>query len=174
MTLIAAMDMHGLIGHNNALPWSLPADLKYFRKMTLGKPVIMGRKTFQSIGRPLPKRRNIVLSRRLEPGRGFEVFGRLNDAMSALQSVDDEMMIIGGAQVYRDALLHAQKMLITIVQHTFEGDTYFPRFDGKAWSITARDTRPADDKNAYACEILTLERGLHGEPLPPHFPGADG
>ena len=130
----------------------------------------MGRKTFQSIGRPLPKRRNIVLSRQLVGGPGFEVYSSMALALSALKSFDGEIMIIGGAQVYRDALPFAQKMYLTIVEHTFDGDTYYPEFCRSEWSETAVIHRPADEKNLFSCRFITLERGTHGKVIPPDFP----
>ena len=170
ITLIAAMDKQGLIGRNNDLPWSLPADLVHFKKKTVGKPIVMGRKTYESIGRPLPKRRNVVLSRRLVDGPGFEVYRSLASALLALQSTDGEIMIIGGAQVYRDALPRADRMYLTVVEHTFDGDTYYPSFCRGDWSEVDAVFRPADEKNPYACRFITLERGRHGKAIAHDFP----
>ena len=126
ISIIVALADNRLIGGNNKLLWHLPADLQYFKSITLGKPIIMGRKTYESIGKPLPGRRNIVISRNKQfKCQVCEVYDSLSKALAALQDYA-EVMIIGGAEIYQQALPIADKMYITIVHHAFTGDAYFP------------------------------------------------
>ena len=170
ITLIAAMDLNRLIGDGDDLPWKLPADMVHFRKNTTGKPIIMGRNTFESIGRPLPKRRNLILSRRLDyQPSGTEVFHHLGAALDGAGAVP-EIMVIGGSHVYGTALEHAQRMLLTVIHATFEGDVFFPEFSTNDWSIVHREDHEPDDKNAWAYSFLDLRRTSTGMPIPKNFP----
>lgn len=147
--IIAARSTEGVIGKNNGLPWRLPADLQHFKKHTLGHPIIMGRKTWDSLGRALPDRRNIVISRtpNFSP-ESAESFTSLEDAIAACKS-SEKVFIIGGANVYEQALELADEMLITEVQIDVTGDAYFPEFDEEYWKITNLQEHPSapDPKN---------------------------
>jgi dihydrofolate reductase len=158
VSIIVAMDRNRVIGAGGGLPWRLPADLARFKKTTMGKPVIMGRRTFESIGRPLPGRKNIVLSRRAGyEAAGCLVVGSLDEALQAAAPCE-EAMIIGGADLYREALPWADRMYLTLLDHEFAGEVRFPPFDRAEWAETARETHPADAQNPFACTCLILER----------------
>ncbi len=155
LSLIVAMDRNRVIGKDNDLPWHLPADLKFFKATTLGKPIIMGRKTFESIGRPLPGRRNIVVTRNADwSAGGVEVVSTL-DAAKALVANEPEAMIIGGAQVYGQALDYVDRMHVTEVDMSVEGgDAHFPEIDPQIWSEVSREPHPAADGRpgfAFVC-----------------------
>lgn len=133
LSMIAAIAANGVIGQANRLPWRLPADLEHFRAKTLGKPVVMGCNTWYSIGKPLPERRNIVLSTdRTLVIDGCEVVHEAAEVLTLAAEVP-ELMIIGGESVYRLFLPHAERMYLTLIHHPFEGDTYFPPFDQDDW-----------------------------------------
>lgn len=159
ISLVVAMDRNRLIGRDNGLPWHLPADLKHFKAVTMGKPIIMGRKTHESIGRPLPGRRNIVISR--DPAYsapGCEVFTGLDEALAALADVE-EIAIIGGMGIFTLALPLADRMYLTVIDDTFEGDAWFPAFDESEWCCTASEThRHEDETRSFTYRFLTLER----------------
>lgn len=160
VTLIVAMTDDGVIGIDGQLPWRLPEDLRRFKAATLGKPVVMGRKTFESIGRPLPQRHNIVLTRQA----GFSVQDSAVTVVptldAALQAAGDvpEVMIIGGAEIYQLALPLAQRIILTRVHATVHGDTHFAPLDPKAWRVTSSETYAADEKHAYSMTFEDLER----------------
>ncbi|WP_370632403.1 dihydrofolate reductase [Mucilaginibacter sp. UR6-1] len=156
-SIIVAIAQNHAIGKNNQLLWHLPTDLKHFKNTTSGHTVIMGRKTFDSVGKPLPKRRNIVITRQNISIEGCEVVSSVEDAL-ALCAGEDEVFIVGGAEIYKLAMPLTDKIYLTIVHHDFEGDTYFPEIDYSQWNETARTDYEADDKHAYAYSILTLER----------------
>lgn len=158
LSLIVAMDRNRVIGRDGALPWHLPDDLKRFRKLTLGNPIIMGRRTHDSIGRPLPGRRNLVLSR--DPGfraPGCEVFASLDAALCALPAAAPAA-VIGGAALYREALPLAQILYLTLVEADVDGDVHFPDFDTNAWHETAREQHAADERHAYPFSFVELRR----------------
>lgn len=151
------MDEGGLIGRDNQLPWRLPEDLKHFKRLTLGKTVVMGRKTWDSLGKPLPERQNWVLSRDASfAPAGARVFKSLDDAFAAHH--EGELMVIGGAAVFRDALPRAQRICLTRVHARLEGDVHFPEFDASKFREASRDDRAADERHAHAYSFLTLER----------------
>lgn len=159
LCLIAALADNSVIGCDNQLPWHLPADLKHFKAMTLGKPIIMGRKTWDSLGRPLPGRLNLVVSR--QPGlqlEGAEVFSSLDAAIVradewAREHAVDELMLIGGAQLYEQGLALAQRMYLTRVQLIPEGDAWFPRFDQATWQIISDEPHEESETSpAYVFE----------------------
>ena len=158
ISLISAMDRNRLIGNNNQLPWHLPADFAHFKSVTMGKPVIMGRKTYESIGKPLPGRTNIVLTR--EPGMRFEGVSCASSIEQAIALVADaeEIMIIGGSTIYEMLLPQANRLYLTYVDAEFEGDAWFPEFDNNQWSEIESVLRKADEKNAYDCRFVTLEK----------------
>jgi dihydrofolate reductase len=158
--MIAAMADNRVIGLDNTMPWHLPADLKHFKAMTLGKPIIMGRKTWDSLGRPLPGRLNIVVSRQTDLAlEGAEVFPSLDAAVAraeawALEQGVDELMLIGGAQLYAQGLEQADRLYLTRVALSPEGDAWFPAFDASQWKLVSNLPNPAEgDKPAYNFEV---------------------
>jgi dihydrofolate reductase len=154
LTFILAMDENKLIGSNNDLPWRLPADLKYFKQQTLNKIILMGRKTCESLPFVLPKRRNIVLTRNINFSRqGFEIIHKLD----SINDLDDEVMVIGGAMIYRILMPYAKKLLITKIHQQFKGDTHF-EWDEKDWHLTDKIDNKADDKNKYNYSFLTYQK----------------
>lgn len=155
ISLIVAHDKNRVIGYENKMPWHLPGDLKYFKDMTMGKPIIMGRKTFESIGRPLPGRRNIIITRNEAYGAdGIETVSSL-DAALALVKESPEIMIIGGAQIFEQALPLADKLYITLIDQEFKGDTYFPRYDG--WRLTSSQ-QAIDSDEGYSFRYCIFEK----------------
>ncbi|MGK0359095.1 MAG: dihydrofolate reductase [Bradymonadia bacterium] len=147
--LIAAIATHRVIGRDGHLPWRLPSDLKRFKRLTSGAPIIMGRTTYTSIGRPLPKRRNIVLSRSGFSAQGVEVFDGLDAAIDACAGAD-VVWIIGGSSVYAAALPIADELHLSIVDAEVEGDTWFPAFDVEGWTVAESEDVPADARHAFA------------------------
>ncbi len=160
ISIIAAMDRNHLIGNNNQLPWHLPADFAHFKSVTMGKPIVMGRKTYESIGKPLPGRTNIVLSRNSDTQ--FEGVECVDSFQAALNTVPEaeEVMVIGGSAIYEMLLPKVDRMYITYVDAEFEGDAWFPEFDKSQWLEKEVVERPADEKNAYICRFVTLEKKL--------------
>ncbi|QLH42162.1 MAG: dihydrofolate reductase [Coxiellaceae bacterium] len=158
ISIIVAMANNQVIGRNNQLPWHMPADLKHFKALTTGKPIIMGRKTYESIGRPLPNRRNIVITRQTDwQAAGCEV---VHSLQAALMLVKDcaEVMIIGGGIIFQEALPIANRLYLTLIHHDFVGDAYFPALNSDEWHETDRIDSAADDANPYAYSFITLER----------------
>ncbi|MCP8968962.1 dihydrofolate reductase [Ectobacillus ponti] len=154
ISMIAAMDENNLIGRNNALPWHLPADLAHFKRVTTGHTIVMGRNTFASIGRPLPNRRNMVLTR--DPAfqaEGCEVIHSLQDIPQ-----EEEVFIIGGAKVYEQAISFADRLYITRIHETFSGDTYFPAIDSAEWELVSCEAGQTDERNVYAHDFLLYKR----------------
>jgi len=158
ISLIAAMARNRIIGKNNDMPWHLPADLAHFKRVTMGKPVIMGRRTYESIGFPLPGRKNVVITRNADyPPEGIVVVDSIEAALSEVSDAD-EVMIIGGGQLYREMLPHADRLYLTQIQADIEGDTEFPDYTVFEWDEIDREVYEADDKNAYDLEFVTLEK----------------
>lgn len=159
ISLIAAMDKNRVIGNkDNALPWRLPADLKHFKNITLGKPIIMGRKTFESIGRPLPERTNIIITRNKKyRAPGCVVVNSPEDALRVAGNAK-EIMVIGGAEIFAKFYPLAKRIYFTRVDGAFKGNVYFPQWDPKEWRETFRETHEADEKNPYRYSFLVLER----------------
>ncbi|HZC24159.1 MAG TPA: dihydrofolate reductase [Candidatus Binatia bacterium] len=153
-----AMDKARGIGINGQIPWHLPSDLARFKRITLNHPILMGRKTHQSIGRMLPGRRNIVLSHdpNFIPAPGCERAASLDDALAV--AGDGEVFVIGGGGVYAEALARAQRIYLTLVDDTFEADTHFPPVDDEQWIVASRLPIPADEKNSIGTTFITLER----------------
>ena len=160
ISLIVAMDENRLIGADNKLPWHLPADLALFKRTTMGKPIIMGRKTFESIGKPLPGRRNIVITR----DSGFQAPGceisHGVDAALEICDTDDEVMLIGGASLYQQTLARASCMYITRIHHKFSGDTWFPEFSADSWNVVEQQNFAADESNPYPFSFVKYVREL--------------
>jgi dihydrofolate reductase len=149
LAVIAAVARNGAIGKDNALLWRLPEDLKFFKRTTLGHPVIMGRKTFDSIGRPLPGRRNIVITRNAHwQHEGVAVAPSLDAALALLNDAD-EPYVIGGGEIYAQALPRADVIVLTEVDADFEADTFFPQWDHSAYTETSRETHTSPDGWAY-------------------------
>ena len=156
--MIAAMAHNRVIGSDNQMPWHLPADLKHFKAVTLGKPVIMGRKTFESIGRPLPGRLNIVISRSGFSAEGVTVVATPEQAIAAAGAVD-EVMIIGGGVIYDLFLAKATRLYLTFIELEVAGDTQFPDYGQVAkWSEIESECHQADEKNPYNYRFVTLEK----------------
>ena len=146
ISIIAAMDRNRLIGNNNELPWHLPADLAHFKKITLNKPILMGRKTYESIGRPLPGRQNIVLTRKADLEiEGVTVVTSLEAAIEICEGID-EVMVIGGGTIYELVIPQAQRMYLSYVDGEFEGDAWFPDFDESQWDISESIVQEPDEK----------------------------
>ena len=152
------MTRNRVIGRDNALPWRLPADLQHFKATTMGKPVLMGRKTFDSIGRPLPGRVNLVLTRDVHwQAPGIVVAHSIEDAL-ARASEAPEVAGIGGAEIFRLLLPLASRIHLTRIEADIPGDTFFPALDATQWIEVERQRRPADERNAYDMEFVTLQR----------------
>jgi len=160
LSLIAALDRHNAIGKGNALPWHLPDDLKRFKALTLGKPVLMGRKTAESLGRALPKRRNLVLTRGGSvPFDGMQAVASLDEAIALAAGEAGELCVIGGGEIYALALPRATWLHLTHVDARVDGaDAFFPRFDARDWRETARSAHPADAAHAFAFAFVDYER----------------
>ncbi len=162
MTILSMIVAHAdnrIIGKDNDMPWHLPADLAYFKKTTLGKPVIMGRKTYESIGRPLPGRQNIVISR----DENYQAEG-ITSATSVEQALTlagevEEVMVIGGGAIYEHCLASAHRLYITHINAEIDGDTKFPEYDLNVWKKIASDKRNVDEKNSYELDFCVYERG---------------
>ena len=162
MTILSMIVAHAdnrIIGKNNQMPWHLPADLAYFKKTTLGKPVVMGRKTFESIGRPLPGRQNIVISRdQSYQAQGVDIAHSVEQALLLAGDVD-EVMVIGGGAIYQHCLSAAQRLYITHINAQVDGDTQFPAYDlTKDWQLVTSEKYPADEKNQYDLNFCLYQR----------------
>ncbi|OBT16765.1 diacylglycerol kinase [Vibrio sp. UCD-FRSSP16_10] len=157
ISMIAAMANNRVIGKDNQMPWHLPADFIWFKKCTMGKPVIMGRKTYESIGRPLPGRHNLVISR--DANLSIEGVTTVTSIESALALVSDEqeVMIIGGGSIYERCLSLADKLYLTHIDLEVDGDTQFPDW-GEDWTQTHSEHYSADEKNAYSMEFIVLDK----------------
>lgn len=158
VTLIVAMDEGGVIGRDGRLPWRQPADLMHFKVLTMGKAILMGRKTFDSIGKPLPGRRNLVLTR--DVAWAHEGTTTVHSLQEALQHAGpaSELMVIGGADIFRLALQRAQRIYLTRIHANVEGDARFPPIDWSVWRELERQEFAADEKHAYAMTFATLEK----------------
>jgi len=157
ISIVVAVSENGVIGKDNKLIWHLPVDLKFFKDKTSGHHIIMGRKTYESVGRPLPNRVNIVISRSADYiAEGCIVVHSIKEAIGAVVD-DSEVFICGGAEIYKEALDVADRMYLTRVHHEFEGDTFFPDFDSRIWIEKERIRMEPDEKNKYACSFITYE-----------------
>jgi dihydrofolate reductase len=158
ISLIAAMAHHRVIGKNNQLPWHLSADLQHFKALTAGKPIIMGRKTFEAIGKPLPNRQNIVLTTNTDwSAIGVTVVNSWEQALGACGAAA-EVMVIGGEQLYQQTLPEASQLYLTFIDADIEGDAFFPEWDARAWQEVDRNAHAADEKNCYSMDFVTLRR----------------
>lgn len=158
ITIIAAVASNNALGKDNQLIWHLPADLKRFKKVTLGHHIIMGRKTFESLGKPLPKRTTIIITRNKNyKQEGCIVVNSLKQAIKAAKE-DENPYILGGAEIYKQAIEIADKLDITLVNQSFEADAFFPEIDFTIWEETSREDFKADDKNNYNFSFITYIR----------------
>lgn len=157
-SLVVAMDRNRVIGRDNALPWKLPEELAHFKRVTMGHPVIMGRRTWESIGKPLPGRHNIVVTRNADyAAPGCTVVNSLDAAWQAAGDAD-EACVIGGTSLFEEALASAERIHLTEVEAEVEGDTWFPAFDRASWREREVARHPADARHAYPFRVLLLER----------------
>jgi len=158
ISAIVAMSENRVIGFENRLPWHLPADLQYFKQVTQGKPILMGRKTHESIGRPLPNRENIILTRdKTFHAPGCTIVHSIESALANLPN-QSELIVIGGAELYRQTLPLIQRLYLTIIHQAFAGDAFFPEIDKAEWKEIKREDYLRDEKNAYDYSFLVLER----------------
>jgi dihydrofolate reductase len=159
LSLIAAIGNNNVIGKHNKLLWDMPADMKYFRTTTSGHPVIMGRKTFESIGQPLPKRRNVVITQNPHYSQaGMEVVHSLDEALALFQNSDEEVFCIGGGEIYRHAIEKADKLYITRIETEPEGDSYFPGISSDTWEEISRDHHDKDKENPFPYTFLIYKK----------------
>jgi dihydrofolate reductase len=159
ISAIAAMSENHVIGDHNELPWYLPADLKHFKTLTTGHPILMGRKTYESIGMPLPNRTNIILTRNPDfKAPECLVVQSIEEAVERASTNHDEIFIIGGADVYKQLLPTVDRLYLTIVHYTFEGDAYFPEINPSEWKESSRIRHEADDDNDYAYSFVIYDR----------------
>lgn len=162
--LVAAMTKDRVIGHQGAMPWHLPRDLSRFKEVTMGHPVVMGRKTFESIieslGKPLPGRENIVISRgQPKVPEGVRVYQNLSEAIDALASAGEAVVdVIGGGEIYALAMPLADRLYLTLIDTELSGDTWFPAIDLKRWQVVDTETYPKDERNAYGMTFVTFDR----------------
>ncbi len=160
ISLVVAMAENRVIGRANQLPWHLPKDLKFFKRITMGKPMLMGRKTHESIGRRLPGRRNIVMTK--DPAyqaSGCIVVDSMQAGLAAAEPAE-EIMVIGGATLYQQTLEAAQRIYLTLVQARIEGDVYLPEINQSLWQEVWRESHPADDRHGYPFNFMLLERKM--------------
>lgn len=159
ISLIAAMDRNGAIGKGNRIPWRLPADLAYFKKATLGHTVVMGRKTYESIGRPLPGRENIIITRNTGyKASGCRIFYSFDELLRFLEEKKEEVFVIGGAEIYRQFFPWADKLYITFINAEFNGDKYFPEIDPKKWALRSEAKGKTDEDNPYEYYFRVYEK----------------
>ncbi|MGN7866774.1 dihydrofolate reductase [Chryseobacterium sp. 22458] len=158
-TIVVAMGEKNEIGFENQLLWHLPKDLKHFKDLTSGHPVIMGRKTYESIGKPLPNRTNIVVSRKKDWfEEGILIVGSLKEAMKFAKKIDEEVFIIGGGNIYEQTMDIVDKLEVTLVKADLEADTFFPKIDERIWKKTNEICHEKDEKNGYDFCFQTFER----------------
>lgn len=157
ISIVVAADINNVIGNENKLIWHLPADLAYFKKVTMGKTIVMGRKTFESIGRPLPGRKNVIITRNQSYSpEGVFVYHNSDEVIAEFSN--QELMIIGGAEIYNLFLPITEKIYLTRVHHSFEGDTIFPSLNNSEWKIISEEFHLRDEKNHYDYTFMLYER----------------
>ncbi|MGV0925519.1 dihydrofolate reductase [Empedobacter tilapiae] len=159
INIVVAKASNNVIGAKNDLIWHLPNDLKHFKSLTSGHPIIMGRKTFESLGRPLPNRTNIVVTRDQNwNAEGIEIASSLSKAIVAAKKIDDDIYIIGGGNIYKQAMEFTDVLYITEVHHEFDGDTYFPEIDSDEWEEVEREDFKKNEKHPYAYSFVTYKK----------------
>ena len=158
ISLIVSMGRNRVIGRNNKIPWYLPADLKRFKQLTTGKPIIMGRKTFESIGRPLPNRTNIIVTHDANyKAEGCIVVHSVEEALKAAEG-SEEIMVIGGSKIYEQFFPISNKIYLTVIDEDFDGDTLFPEYKKEDWKEVSREDHKEDEQNWYDYVYITLEK----------------
>ncbi|PGY14110.1 dihydrofolate reductase [Bacillus sp. OV166] len=159
ISFIVAMDENRVIGKDNQLPWHLPEDLKFFKRVTMGHPIAMGRKTHESIGRVLPGRENIVITRQVNyQSEDCTVFYSIEDFVKKSKKQSEEIFVIGGAEIFNETFEFADRLYITLIHEKFAGDTFFPEFDGSKWELVSSEKGLMDEKNPYDYEFKIYER----------------
>ena len=160
ISFVVAVAENGVIGSKGELPWGrLPADLQHFKRLTLGHPVVMGRRTYDSLGRALPKRPNIVITRQPHwAAPGCETAASVRAALDRARELDEHVCVIGGGEIYREALPAADTIHLTEIHHRFDGDAYFPALNPTEWHEVSRERHEADEQHAYAFSFVTLRR----------------
>lgn len=160
LSLLVAVGENNVIGKDNQLPWHMPNDLKYFKNLTWGMPILMGRKTFESIGKPLPGRKSIVITRSKEwQWEGVEVVHSVEEAIAKARDHDiKEIFVIGGAEIFATSFDQADRIYLTRIHHAFDGDVYFPEVSEKEWQLVKSHLSPKDDKNLYDHTFQVWER----------------
>lgn len=158
ISLIVAMARNRVIGRNNTLPWHLPADLKHFKALTMGHHIVMGRKTYESIGKPLPGRTSVVVTRNTGYSAPGVIVANSLDAAIAACGNDEEIFVIGGAELYRQAINHADRIYLTEIEADIAGDAHFTEFDSSLWLETERVSHAPDEKNAHTYHFITYCR----------------
>ncbi len=167
LSMIVATADNNIIGKDNDMPWHLPADLAYFKKVTLGKPIIMGRKTYESIGRALPGRRNIVISRDANySAKDIDTVISVEQALALVDGSDgsdavEEVMVIGGGAIYKHCLPNADRLYVTHIKAAIDGDTKFPHFDDGSWQKMSSELRVSDNKNVYDLDFCVYQRVIN-------------
>ena len=158
VSLVAAASENNVIGKNNTLIWRMPADMKFFKNLTMGHTVVMGRKTYESMGKPLPGRKNIIITRNKEyKADGCVVFGSFSDVLEYCKA-EDEIYVIGGAEIYHQLMNSADKIYLTRIHHNFAGDAYFPEIPNSEWEETKRTDFSADENNQYNYSFIEFSR----------------
>ena len=159
ISFIVAMDQNRVIGKDNQLPWHLPEDLKFFKRVTMGHPIAMGRKTHESIGRVLPGRENIVITRQTGyQSKGCTVFYSIDEFVRDNQNKQEEIFVIGGAEIFHETFPFADRLYITYIDEVFAGDTFFPSFNLEDWVLTSVEKGLKDEKNPYDYEFRIYDR----------------
>lgn len=162
ITIVVAMGLNNEIGNQNQLLWHLPKDLKHFKELTSGHPVVMGRKTYESIGKPLPNRTNIVVSRKEDWfEEGILIVGTLKEALKFAKKIDENFFILGGGNIYEQTIGLADRLEVTLVNTAMEADTFFPKIDENEWVKVDETFHEKDDKNAYDMYFQTWERKVN-------------
>jgi dihydrofolate reductase len=159
ISFIVAMDENRVIGKDNQLPWRLPEDLKFFKRVTMGHPIAMGRKTHESIGRILPGRENIIITRQSAyQCEGCTVFYSVEQFVNYCGEQEDEIFVIGGAEIFKETFAFADRLYLTFIHESFAGDTYFPNFELSEWELTSCEQGLKDEKNPYDYEFRIYDR----------------
>lgn len=159
ISLIVAMDENRLIGKDNQLPWHLPQDLAYFKRMTMNHKIVMGRKTYESIGRPLPGRENIILTRnRSYKMDGCKVLHSIEEILELSKNTDENIFVIGGAEIFKEILPYSDRLYMTHIHHNFEGDTFFPQLKDTDWETVSVESGIKDMKNPYEFDFVVYQK----------------
>ena len=160
IALVVAISENRVIGKDNQLIWHLPEDLKHFKRLTMGHPMIMGRKTFEAIGKPLPGRTSIIITRQsdFQAPQGCVVAGSVEEALKEGLALDEQVLVVGGGEIYRQALPFAEVVYLTLVHETYDGDAFFPDLDAETWDVTEQQEHPADEKHAHPFTFFTFRR----------------